>query len=426
MGEGSGIVGLKWKPPRVFYGWWIVGACFLIALYTGGAIFYGFTAYFEPIANEFGWSYAQVSFAASLRGLEVGLLSPFLGILADRWGPRRLIFAGVVIAGLGLLLFSRTTSLGMFYGSFALLTIGVSACTSAVLLTAVANWFRRRVSLATGIAVSGFGFGGFLIPVMVRLIDLYEWRMAMVILALGLLAMGLPLSLLVRHKPEQYGYLPDGEVSGTVIVGEASVPAETNEVEFSAKQALKSRTFWHITLALMPQFMALMALITHVMPYLSSVGIARSMSSLVATGIPLLSIGGRLSFGWLGDKFNKRWITVGALTVMSLGLLCFEYSSAKWTWPLVPFLIFFGIGYGGGVTMRASLLSEYFGRSSFGANFGFLLGIQYLAGMAGPPLAGWVFDHWGSYQGVWLAFAGLTIMGAIIMALTPTVSTKSE
>ena len=73
---------LNWKPSSVFYGWWIVGACFLISLYVGGVIFFGFTAFFEPIANEFGWSYTQISLAASLRGLEIGLLAPIFGVLA--------------------------------------------------------------------------------------------------------------------------------------------------------------------------------------------------------------------------------------------------------------------------------------------------------------------------------------------------------
>ena len=81
---------LNQKRPKIFYGWWIVGASLLITLYTGGVVYFGFTAVVEPIAEEFGWSYAQISLASSLRGLEVGLLAPFVGFLADRWGSRRL------------------------------------------------------------------------------------------------------------------------------------------------------------------------------------------------------------------------------------------------------------------------------------------------------------------------------------------------
>ena len=93
---GYGLLGnvFKQKPPKVFYGWWVVVASFLIALYVGGTILYGFTAIFEPIASEFGWSYTQISLATSLRGLEMGLLAPVVGLLVDRWGPRKLLFGG--------------------------------------------------------------------------------------------------------------------------------------------------------------------------------------------------------------------------------------------------------------------------------------------------------------------------------------------
>ena len=164
------------KSHSIYYGWWIVSASFFISLYTGGAIFYGFTAIFEPIANDMGWNYTQVSFAASLRGLEMGILAPVTGILVDRLGPRKLIFSGAIILAAGLILLSRTTSLGMFYGAFILLAIGMSCCTATVLLTAAANWFRRNLGLVNGIVLSGFGFGGLMVPVIVKLIDIYEWQ----------------------------------------------------------------------------------------------------------------------------------------------------------------------------------------------------------------------------------------------------------
>ena len=135
---------LSWKPPKVFYGWWIVGAGFLIVLYVGGVIVYGFTAFFQPLANEFGWSYTQISLAASLRGMETGLLAPIVGLMVDRWGSRRLILSGAILSSLGLMLLSRATSLAMFYGAFAIMAVGISTCTGSVLLAPLAHWFHRK------------------------------------------------------------------------------------------------------------------------------------------------------------------------------------------------------------------------------------------------------------------------------------------
>ena len=209
---------LNQKHPKVFYGWYIVGASLLIDLYISGGVSLGFTAVFEPIAKEFGWSYTQISLAVSLQGLEVGILAPLAGFLVDRWGPRRMVFGGALIVSLGLMLLSRVSSLGMFYGAFALIAIGMSACSGTVLMTAVANWFRRKAGIATGIALSGVGLGGLMVPLVTMLVDTFTWQTAMFSFGLGMLAIGLPLSLLLRHRAEQYGYRPDGEESNPMVL----------------------------------------------------------------------------------------------------------------------------------------------------------------------------------------------------------------
>jgi len=410
---------LDWKPPRIFYGWWVVVACFFISLYTGGVVFYGFTAIFEPIADKFDWSYTQISLAASLRGLEAGLLAPLVGILVDRWGPRKLLLSGVVIVSLGLMLLSRTTSLGMFYGAFALLAIGMSTCSGTVLMTAVANWFRKKIGIAMGIMICGYGCSGLLVPIIVKLVDTYEWQQAIAILAVGLPAVCLPLSLLVRHKPEQYGYQPDGEAQNTVVLNTSPAQAETAKADIGTRQALKSRTFWHIALALLCQAMMLSTVVTHVMPYLSSINIPRARSSLIAMAIPLASISGRLGLGWLGDRLDKRRVIAAAFAMICGGLICFAFASPEATWLLVLFLILFGIGYGGNNTLRGSAIREFFGRSNFGAIHGLVIGIMMLGSITGPPLAGWVFDNWGSYQPIWFVFTGLAVVGILLALTTP-------
>jgi sugar phosphate permease len=417
---------LDWKPRRVFYGWWVVVACFFISLYTGGVVFYGFTAFFEPLADKFSWSYAQISFAASLRGMEAGLLAPLVGILVDRWGPRRLLFGGTIVSSLGLILLSRTNSLAMFYGAFLLLAVGMSICSSTVLMTAVAHWFRRKIGIATGVMVSGYGFSGLLVPVIVKLIDTYEWQKALTILTIGMLALCLPLSLLVRHKPEQYGCQPDGEAEGTLTSSNNSAQATIAEVNIGTRQALKSRTFWHIALSLLCQAIVVSAVVTHIMPYLTSIQVARTESSLIASAVPLISISGRLGLGWLGDRFDKRRVIAGAFAMMFGGLLCFGFASSTTVWLLTPFLILFGIGYGGNNTLRASVIREFFGRGNFGAIHGFVLGIIALGSIVGPPLAGWVFDRWSTYQPIWLVFAGLAVVAMLTAMSIPPVARTAQ
>jgi MFS family permease len=409
------------KNHKVFYGWWIVGAGFLIATYIGGFINYGFTAFFEPIASDFGWSHVQVSFAASLRGLEVGLLAPIAGLLMDRWGPRRLVFAGATIIGLGLLLLSRINSLATFYGAFILIAMGISTCIGTVPLATVGNWFQRKVTLATGILVCGSATGGLMIPLATRLIDLFGWRTAMAILGFGAWGILLPLSLLFRHKPEQYGYLPDGDLHRKLHSSEGQPSAQRNELDIGAKQVLKSSAFWHIAMGFMCHLLVMNAVVTHVVPYLSSIGFTTSFSSLVAIAIPLASIVGRLSFGWLGDKFDKRRVAALGFVVATLGFLSFGYVAIARTWILVPSLVLIGLGWGGPVPMMPALVREYFGRVRLATVLGLVMGVAALGSMVGPPLAGLAFDRLGSYQIAWLGFAGLLVAGMVSLVTTPSV-----
>ncbi|HEY77868.1 MAG TPA: MFS transporter [Dehalococcoidia bacterium] len=407
---------------RLFYGWYIVGACVLISVYCAGIVTRSFTVLIEPIVEEFHWSYALVSFAASISGLESGLLAPLVGFLFDRWGPRKLIFAGATIMGLGLLLLSRASSLAMFYASFILMSTAISVSIGVVPMTVVGNWFRKRVSLATGIVASGTAAGGILVPLVTWVVDTYDWRTAMVVFGLGAWAIIFPLAPIVRHRPEQYGYSPDGEVSQKVYIDEVQTEVQRSEVDFSAKQALKSRAFWQISLAMVCHFMVSIAVLTHVMPYLSSIGIPRGTSGWVAMAIQLLSIAGRLSFGWFGDRFDKRRVTAIGMALMATGMLLFNYVDIGGTWLMITFIIFYGIGFGGPVPMSAALIREYFGRVSLGTVLGLATGVAYVGSLIGPPLTGWIYDTYGSYQVAWFIMAGLAFAGMVGFITVPPAS----
>ena len=392
---------------KIFYGWWVVFACFLIAFYVTGTVMFGFTAFFEPIAREFGWSYTQISLAASLRGLELGIFAPVIGFLVDRFGARRLLFLGTLSIGFGFILLSLTRTLGMFYGAFILIGAGTSACTGTVLAPAVANWFRKDVGKALGIMSCGIGAGGILLPLITSLIDLYQWRTTFVILGLGMFLIGIPLSFLIRHRPEEYGYLPDG-----ATMEEQKADTECQDQEIGIRTALRTRVFWHLSVAESIRIMTTTALITHVIPYLSSLGISRSRATLVATSIPLLSITGRLVFGWLGDRFNKYQVMAILYCLGGSSILAFAHVNT--TWLIYPFLILFPLSWGA-PPLRGAILRENFGRLALGSILGILGGVATIARILGPALAGWTFDTFGRYHSVWFFFTGAFAVAIILM-----------
>ena len=393
---------------QLFYGWWVVLACFFIGLYISGITFYGFTAFIEPLKKEFGWSYAQISFAASLRGLEMGIFAPVIGFFIDRLGPRKVIVCGLIAVCAGFFLMSFAQSLLMFYGAFVLISFGAGGCTSLVTISLAANWFHKDVGKAIGIAVSGMGASGLMIPLIVLLIESCGWRNAVIILALGAVIIGFPFLSVIRNRPEECGLFPDGKEP---IADASGNQTESADPAILWRDAIKRKAFLLLNFAEFVRMMAVSALATHVMPYLSSIGLSRSIAGFVAASIPLCSIIGRVSFGWLGDIFEKRWVMVFTFAFMSLGMLAF--SQAHIFAFLILFLFIFPPSYGGATVLRGSILREYFGRSSFGKMLGIIMGSASIGGIVGPTLAGWVFDTVGTYFIIWVFFSILIFIMAV-------------
>lgn len=406
---------MKIKSSRIFYGWWVVAACFVISLFIHGIIGFGFTAFIEPLRDKFGWSYTQISFAGSLRGLEVGLLAPVIGLLIDRWGTRIFIISGTVLCGLAMLFLSRVSSLTTFYLSFALVALGMSALSPTVTMTTVANWFHKKVGLATGIMHSGVGFSGLMIPVVALLIDNFELSKAMIILGVISLGVITPVAFAIRDRPEKYGLLPDGFIGTKENVQKLDLYVIKKDNDFKLREALKTPAFWHLASVMLFQLLIVSAVTTHMMPYLSSIGIERATSSLIASAVPLSSVVGRLGFGWLSDRIDQRYIMATGCVLMSVGLLCFTFAIMFNPLFLLLAVPSFSIGFGGNATVRASVIRDYFGRRSFGAIHGLVMGLAVIGTISGPPLAGWVFDTWDSYQGIWLAFSIVVIVPLILL-----------
>ncbi len=399
----------------------------IVNLIAGGTVHYGFTVFFNPIRNTFGWGAAVTSIAFSIRGLETGFLDPFVGLIVDRVGPRRLMLFGWGVTGLGFVLMSRIDSLWTFYGSFLLLATGVCFGTSVVTGTAIVNWFTKKRSRAISFMTAGTGASGLLVPLLALLIKQFGWRQTLVFIGVASWLICIPLSLLMRHRPKQYGYLPDGETpapinepahtpntrSSSEIIEQASV---SSSVEFSAKAALKTRAFWFIASTFFFQHIATSAIMVHIVPYLENVQVPTTIAATAVMGMTLCSLIGRVGFGFLGDFTNKRYLMAIALFLQTIGVFIFSFIGADKVWLIIPFLLTYSPGFGGPIPLRPALQADYFGVRSFGTIFGFMALVGMLGGLFSPVIAGWIFDLTGSYRLAWQIFA-LTALPAIPLIL---------
>lgn len=402
----------------IFYGWWIVLAASLMHFWGAGTFYYSFTAFFNPLVQEFQWSYAATSFAASFRSLETGIVAPVAGFLVDKFGPRRLILIGAVIGGIGGLWLSRISSLWSFYAAFILFSIGSSLMHPLPGITAVAHWFSRRRGTVMGILVAAAGASGVLIPFINWLIAQYGWRVAFVIVGAGTWLIGIPLSLVIRHRPEQYGYRPDG---GECLGRQIETPGRQRETRvdgegsgLGVRQATKTSAFWMLTVVSTVSSAAVQAVTVHVMPCLISVGVPRDVASSIAASVVISSVAGRLGFGWLGDRVNKRYLLASSLLLQALGLIVFAHTRNLAY--AIAFLALYGPGFGGVIIVRLALQADYFGRKAFGSIQGLIQGMHLAGTIISPVFAGWVYDVQGSYQWAWLVLA-MAVFLSIPLAL---------
>jgi MFS family permease len=321
-----------------------------------------------------------------------------------------LIFSGIIVLGFGTILLAYTQSLAMLYAAMILIAFGAGGCTSVVTLTAVANWFDKNVGKAMGVTISGFGASGLIVPAIVWMIAAFGWRSALIILGMGMWVIGIPAAFVMRDKPEDNDNTPH---QATFDQGEHISQRQTHAARFRYREVFKKKSFMYVNMAEMIRLMVLMAVVTHIMPYLSTLEISRMSSGLIAAGIPLLSITGRFGFGWLGDHFEKKYIMAISYSLMGLGMLALCY--VKWTGMIYIFLFLFSNGFGGNAVLRGALLREYYGRYNFGKLMGIMLGFGAFGGIFGPTAAGWVFDRMQSYYFVWLAFGALIGLAIILI-----------
>jgi len=420
------------KKITIFYGWWIVFVSAVLNFFIGGTFYYGFTVFFNPIRETFGWSAATTSVAFIFQRLEVGILGPIAGFLVDRIGPRKMMLCGWGIIGLGYILMSRINTLWAFYGTFIFIAIGISFGSFIVMNAAVANWFLKKRSRAMTLVYVGFGASGLLVPIMAWLIRRYDWRTSLLIIGVGLWIISMPLCLIMRHKPKPYGYLPDGatsEARGETQNEPQSRPLNSTIKEnpispindFSTKAALGTKTFWFLAFTFFFQHIATSAIMVHIVPYLESVKVPTTIAALAVTGMTLCSLIGRFGFGFLGDFANKRYLIAIALSLQTIGVFIFSYINKDRAWLVIPFLLLYAPGYGGPIPLRPAIQADYFGTRNFGTIMGLMALISMVGGLLSPVFAGWIFDTTGSYSLAWQLIALSVIPGIplVLMAKPP-------
>jgi sugar phosphate permease len=364
--------------------------------------------------------------AASITRFEGGLEAPVVGYMADRYGPRITVLIGVFIAGLGMILMYTVHSLWSFYLVWAVIcATGINISLSMPLDVAITNWFVKKRGTAISIKWVFSGLSGVIgLPLIAWMISVYGWRIACVVGGVVLWVVGLPLVwfFIRSRRPEHYGLLPDGatpseENASDSLEAGKTYAADLGEVEYTAKEAMRTAPFWLMIAAYMFHGALYPVMNIHCIPFLTDRGMdplaaAATMSVYITASIPARFLGGALI-----DRIrtpNMHYALAGSFALQCAGVTLFLFNQES-TVVLYTFFVLYGVGMGAVMPMTPVLRARYFGRKSFGTIAGWSRALTIPVGVVGPVLAGWIHDATGSYEIAFVLFAITLGMSVVIM-----------
>lgn len=400
---------------HVFYGWWIVLAALGIQMLSSALWMQSYGAYNKLLQEDFGWSATVVAGAFALTRVESGLLGPLQGWMIDRFGPRAILQIGFVAFGLGFILFGQIDSILGFYLTFFLIAVGSSLAGHATVIVPLVHWFDRHRAKAVALSQIGFSAGGLTVPLVIIALETFGWRATAFASGILVIVVGLPLAQIFRQRPDDYGQLPDGEPHPTLEEGNsaslASTPSSRDTRDFTAREAMRTRAFWFISIGHGCALLTVGAVMVHMVPHLvQSLGMSLAEAGGFIALLTAFQMIGQIAGGYLGDKFDKRVICALCLAGHATGLLFLAYATDVSM--VIAFTLLHGLAWGMRGPMMTAMRADYFGASSFGTIMGFSSMIVMLGMMSGPVVAGFMADRTGSYESGFTVLALGSLVGS--------------
>jgi MFS family permease len=396
--SATALVGVVWLTLAVAYG-----------------LFFSFSVFFVPLIEEFRWSRGLTAGALSVSAIVQGLGAPLAGIVADRFGSRPVIVAGVIVlAGASMLGATIRTPWHLYLYTGVLGALGIVAVGWVPTGLLLSRWFQARRGRMAGIAFSGMGFGVFAIgPLTQWLIAASSWRAASLLLGLGALTLLLPLVVwAIRDPPPAHD--PSGHDRAAVRGTSSGRPGRGRAPDATLSDALRSRAFWVLFAAYFFTPLAVFPVATHAVAFAVDHGYPAMLAATAFGAMGLMSSVGRVGFGFATDRIGGPLAAVlsyGCTAAGTAALLALAVvPAAAW---LVAFSVLFGLGFGARGPIITAMASERFAGRRFGVIYGVLNLGNGIGGALGPWFGGVVHDVTGSYRVAFLAAIAFSACGAI-------------
>lgn len=410
----------------VFYGWWIVAATSAMMFFAAGIFFRGFIVFFVPVRKSLNLSNRQTSMVFSLARAEGGLEGLGVGWMIDRFGTRRIMIPGILLAALGYLAFSRVDSFLWFAVVYlGVISVGSSVAFQHALFAGANMWFVRRRAFVLSIITAASSLGGVaLIPVINIIILDIGWRWASFISALIFLLVLLPLTSVLRQSPESIGLLPDGDrprdlqpaAPGRRRQDASSPPVEETQ-EFEVAEALRTPSYWILAIVVGLRMTAVQGILVSLQPILIWKGASQETVGYLLSLMMGINVVARLVLGWGADKWSKSGMLAACLAMECIAfafLIGGSWDGSRWA--IYLYLLLEGIGDSSGFIIWATL-GDYYGRRRFASLRGFMNFSHSWALVGSPIFVGWWADRTGGYRLPLWGAMGIMGLAALFAAL---------
>ena len=404
---------LPFRPP-FYYGWVILGMTMVGAFLGSGSsqLFMGIML--KPISEDLGWTRTMTAGAITAGTLMGGALSPPVGYLADRYGPRLLMPLGAALVSLAFFALAGLSTLWQFYVAYVVARAVSTVCLGGVVsLTTAANWFYQKRGRALGMVSMALPLGGSLLALLGQyIINDAGWRTVFLVFGvlMAVVVIG-PAALLMRRRPEDVGLTPDG--SDPDPPGNAKPQA--GEFSFTLPEALRTPTLWLLIASELVGITANGAVGFHQVAYYTDIGIAAASA---AAALSVYGMAGAFSsglWGFLTERFSVRLLAAGVavMAAVASGLLLTVQNEAM----AIGISALYGLAARGEGPLINMIIARYYGRDSFGAISGFVTPFLMIGLGLGPLIGSLAFDRAGTYRGAFTVFIFLYLLTAVFLFL---------
>ena len=404
------------RTPRLFFGWWIVAACSLVQGLQNALLQQAYGGYVVLLGNEFGWSKAILSWGSTEQQAVYGATGPGVGWLLDRFGPRAVIRAGMVITGVSFFMFARVDALPAFFIALFVMSIGANMIGYISTTFVVIHWFERRRSTALSLASSGIALGGAAFILVAFLFERVGWRATADVTGVIFIVLAVPLTMMMHRSPEDVGLEVDGGATPRSADG-TSRPSAITTVDFTLNEAMRTGVFWWISFGHGSALFVVSAVNVHLVANLTlEQAYSLSHASAIVVLVTLMYGVGTMAGGVIGDRGSRRAITMVCMFMHGAAMLLLAHAVNDAM--VLAFALLHGFAWGWRGPQMAALRADYFGRASFGKIMGVSNIIIIIGTMFGPLIAGYAFDLTGSYRIGFDMLAGIAFVGSIFFYLS--------